>query len=549
MAEPVLRVEGLHVHYLVKSGTIEALHDISLDVPAGGVVGVVGESGSGKSTLGSAMMRLLPPNAKVGSGSLVLQGRDLFALPEETLRRIRGRRIGMIFQDPVTSLNPTFRISSQMINAQRAHTEDGRQRTDTLRQRAVQMLERVGIADAERRIDDYPHQFSGGMLQRIMIATVLLLEPDVLICDEATSALDVTLQAQILDLLKTLCREEGTALVFISHDMGVIAEMAHQVSVLYNGRVVESGSADDVLIRPQHPYTRKLLAAIPSRHGAPRAEVADRTSRHPLLEIRDLHVHFHGQRPLLGRLTDKEQQVVTAVDGVDLTLDRGEIVGLVGESGSGKTTLGKALLRLAPITSGVVNFDGTDLATLGRGEWRRRRRRLQMIFQEPYGSLSPRMRVDQLVTEPYRINRTPRDQRYAVTDLLELVHLPVEQATKYPHQLSGGQARRVGIARVLAMHPDFIVADEPTSGLDVSAASAVLDLLQELRDRLSLSLLLITHDLNVVGYLADRIAVMYQGKIVEHGTTDDVMDNAQHPYTRELLASIPKLPGEHHPQH
>lgn len=547
MAEPVLRVEGLDVRYHLKAKTVEALHDINLDVPAGGVVGVVGESGSGKSTLGSAMMRLLPPNASVGSGSLLFQGRDLLTLPEDALRRIRGRRIAMIFQDPITSLNPTFRISSQMINAQRAHAEDGRERTDTLRRRAVEMLDRVGIADAERRIDDYPHQFSGGMLQRIMIATVLLLRPDVLICDEATSALDVTLQAQILDLLKTLCHEEGTALVFISHDMGVIAEMAHQVSVLHNGRVVESGPADDVLTRPQHPYTRKLLAAIPSRHGAPRAEgeLADGATR-PLLEIHDLHVHFHGQRPLLGRVTGGQQQVVTAVDGVDLTFDRGEIVGLVGESGSGKTTLGKALLRLVPITKGEVSFDGTDLATLGRGEWRRQRRRLQMIFQEPFGSLSPRMRVDQLLTEPYRINRTPSDQRYAVAELLELVHLPGEQATKYPHQLSGGQARRVGIARALAMHPDFIVADEPTSGLDVSAASAVLDLLQELRARLSLTLLIITHDLNVVGYLADRIAVMHQGAIVEHGTTDDVMDNAQHPYTQKLLASIPKLPGENH---
>ncbi|MGH3097589.1 MAG: dipeptide ABC transporter ATP-binding protein [Streptosporangiales bacterium] len=609
MAEPALRVEHLHVGYRVKGQSFEALHDVSLEVATGGVVGVVGESGCGKSTLASTMMRLLPPNGRITSGRLSLHGQDMLALSDRGLRQVRGSRIGMVFQDPLTSLNPTFKVSTQMINALRAH--GGSRRSGSLRSQAVEMLDRVGIADPERRIDDYPHQFSGGMRQRIMVATTLLLRPDVLICDEATSALDVTLQAQILGILTELCREQGTALVVISHDIGVIAQMSDQVYVLYAGRVVESGPAVDVLARPQHPYTRKLLAAVPSRHrreerlstipgrvpslaalptgctfanrceaaqavceageppllehdrgqvrcllevrDAADVELRNRTppagegpspgagsaeSAPGLVEIRDLHVHFGGRRRLR-----RGGETVRAVDGVDLSLDRAEIVGLVGESGSGKTTLGKALLRLVTATRGEVRFEGTDIAAVSRREWRHVRRGLQMIFQDPYGSLSPRLRVDQLLTEPYHINRTLPEQRYGVDELLELVGLSSEQATKYPHELSGGQARRVGVARALAMQPDFVVADEPTSGLDVSAASAILNLLLDLRTRLSLTLLIITHDLNVVGYVADRIAVMQEGKVVELGSADAVMDNPRHAYTQNLLASIPELPA------
>ncbi|MQA02354.1 MAG: dipeptide ABC transporter ATP-binding protein [Streptosporangiales bacterium] len=612
MAEPVLQVQGLHVNYRVKSHSFEVLHDIDLDVAAGSVVGIVGESGCGKSTLASAMMRLLPPNGRVTSGRLALHGRDLLTLSCRELREVRGREIGMIFQDPLTSLNPTFRVSTQMINAQRAHADTGGRRRDELRAEAVRMLERVGIPDPQLRIDDYPHQFSGGMRQRIIVATTLLLQPNVLICDEATSALDVTIQAQILQILTELCREQGTALVVISHDIGVISQLADQVLVLYAGRVVESGAAAEVLQRPQHPYTRKLLAAVPSRHrrderlstipgrvpslaelpagctfadrchaaqdactngepplvdvagrqvrclpevrdaapsvelpgdAAPAASGAERESS-VLVRTEQLRVHFAGRRGLLDRLSAKGPTAVRAVDGVDLGLDRGEIVGLVGESGSGKTTLGKALLRLVPVTGGQVVFDGTDIATLDRRRWRGVRRGLQMIFQEPYGSLSPRLRVDQLVTEPYRINKTPPQDQYGVDELLGLVGLAAEQATKYPHELSGGQARRVGIARALAMQPAVVVADEPTAGLDVSAAAAILNLLQDLRDRLSLTLLIITHDLNVVGYVADRIAVMKQGAIVEIDTADRVMDVPQHPYTRDLLAAIPELPHD-----
>ncbi|MBO0829530.1 MAG: ABC transporter ATP-binding protein, partial [Streptosporangiales bacterium] len=482
MADPVLQVENLHVSYRVRTHSFEVLHDICLDLAPGGVVGVVGESGCGKSTLASAMMHLLPPNGRVTSGRVSLHGRDVLRLSDRDLRRVRGREIGMVFQDPLNSLNPTVRVSTQILNALRAHAQPDQRRGD-MRRDAVRMLDRVGIPDAERRIDDYPHQFSGGMRQRIMVATTLLLHPDVLICDEATSALDVTTQAQILTILTELCREQGTALVVVSHDIGVISHLADQVLVLYAGRTVESGPAAQVLAQPQHPYTRKLLAAVPSRHRRserlmtipgrvpsladlpsgctfadrchavqdacrgeepPLREVAGAQAR-CLLEVRDAAEPAEAEPPAEPRVADaagreasallrtralevhfagrRGARTVRAVDGVDLTLDRGEIVGLVGESGSGKTTLGKALLRLVPITGGDVSFHGTDLATLGRRQWRRTRRGLQMIFQEPYGSLSPRQRVAQLVTEPYRINDTPREQRYRVDELLALVGL------------------------------------------------------------------------------------------------------------------------------
>ena len=608
MPDPVLSVRGLHVDYQVSSHRFEALHAIDLDVAPGRVHGVVGESGSGKSTLGAAMMSLLPPNGHISAGGVQLQGHDLAALTERRLRHVRGRQVGMIFQDPLTSLNPTFTIATQMVSAQYAHAA-GPGTKRAARHRAIAMLERVGIPDPARRVDDYPHQFSGGMRQRIMIATALLLRPSVLICDEATSALDVTLQAQILQLLSELSVEERTALVIISHDIGVMAEMADEMTVLYAGRMVETGSAQDVLNSPQHPYTRQLLAAVPSRHRRtarlatipgrvpgladlpsgctfadrcyaaqdvcrevepelvpahrqqarcllevrdradaagldrppqePVAEPSATASEETLLAVRDLHVHFGSRGPWLDRSRDS---TIRAVDGVDLTLGRGEIVGLVGESGSGKTTLGKALLRLASITAGQVVFEGVDLSDLPRRHWQQVRRRMQMIFQEPYGSLSPRLRIQQLITEPYAINRTPEAERYAPDELLDLVGLSSEQATKYPHELSGGQARRAGIARALAVRPNLVVADEPTSGLDVSAAASVLNLLRDLRVELSLTQLIITHDLNIVGYIADRIAVMHEGRIVEIGPADELLDAPQHPYTRHLLSSAPDFP-------
>jgi peptide/nickel transport system ATP-binding protein len=608
MSEALLRVDGLHVAYHLEAGRVEALHDVDLALAESEVLGVVGESGSGKSTLSSAIIRLLPPNGQITAGSVRLAGQELLTLPEAELRKVRGGRIGMVFQDPLTSLNPTFRISTQMVNAQRAHASDGQADGRVLRRRAVEMLDRVGIADPDRRIDNYPHQFSGGMRQRIMVATVLLLRPQVLIADEATSALDVTLQAQILELIRELCREQGTSVIIVSHDIGVISEMSDRVVVLYAGRVVETGSVEAVLSRPQHPYTRKLVATVPSAARrrellstitgrvpsltslpsgctfAPRCEsaapVCERGEPHlvdvdgqlvrclldvrdatpasgaqaateraervtaarsgrSLLEVTGLRTYFSEGRGILDFLARRPPETVRAVDGVDLTVGHGEIVGLVGESGSGKTTLGKALLNLAPITDGEVVFDGVPLQQLDARGWRRMRRRMQMIFQETYGSLSPRLRIEQLITEPYRIAGTPRAERYPVGELLDLVGLSSEQATKYPHELSGGQVRRAGVARALALHPDFVIADEPTAGLDVSAAASVVNLLQDLRRRLTLSFLVITHDLNLVGYIADRIAVMYRGTIVEVGSATQIMDQPQHSYTRALLDAIP----------
>ena len=611
--QPLVQVSGLHVEYRTRSGAFEALHDIGFQLRAGEVLGVVGESGCGKSTLAAAMMGLLPPNGRVASGEIQVAGEDLLALDPAHLRRLRGERVSIIFQDPLTSLNPTFPIATQMVNAQRAHDLGDGDRDR--RQRAVEMLERVGIPDPDDRVDSYPHQFSGGMRQRIMIATALLLGPKLLIADEATSALDVTLQAQILALLRRLCREQGTAIMLISHDLGVISELSERVVVLYAGRVAEAGELDEILSRPKHPYTRKLIAAVPSRHrrderlatirgrvpslaalppgctfanrcdyaqpvceeGEPhvfqadghgarcliysppdsgydkaaaedvaRREAADsvapplpQPTDEVLLSMQGLQVHFGAEAGFLARFTGRSPAPVRAVDGIDVEFRRGEAVGLVGESGSGKTTLGKALLGLAPLTGGRVAFDSQALDELDRAGWRQLRQRIQMIFQEPSGSLSPRTNVGKLLTEPYRINDVPKEDRYSVDELLAMVGLSSEQATKYPHQLSGGQARRVGIARALAVKPEFIVADEPTSGLDVSAAASVLNLLQDLRREFDLTYLVITHDLNLVGYVTDRVAVMYLGKVVEIGTADQLFDRPRHPYTQALLASIP----------
>jgi oligopeptide/dipeptide ABC transporter ATP-binding protein len=551
---PLLRVDGLHVDYQLPQGTFHALRDINLQLDRHDIFGIVGESGSGKSTLSSAILRLLPPNGRITGGRVMFEGEDLVAHDAQGLRAVRGAGIGMVFQDPLTSLNPTFTVASQIRHAQRAHGygDDDRER----HREAIAMLDRVGIPDPEEAIGAYPHQFSGGMRQRITIATALLLRPRLLIADEATSALDVTLQAQILALLCGLCEEHGTSIIVISHDLGVIAEVCDRVTVLKDGEQVETGSVHQVLQDPQADYTRQLLAAVPSRHrrgerlrtpeedeqpgAAPQQTAASRVADEVLLEVSDLRVHFPDARGLVDWLARRPAPRVHAVDGVDLQLRRGEAVGLVGESGSGKTTLGKALLGLIPTTAGTVTFDGQRLDGLSNRDWRPLRPRIQMIFQETYGSLSPRLRVSSLLTEPYRINSIPPEDQYGVDELLEMVRLSPDQATKHPHELSGGQARRVGIARAVAVQPELIVADEPTAGLDVSAAAGILNLIRDLRRDLGLSLLMITHDLNLVGYAADRIAVMYLGHIVEIGTSDQIFDSPGHPYTQALLAAIPE---------
>ena len=610
----VLEVSGLDVKYHTRDGILTAIRGASFQLDAGEIVGVVGESGCGKSTLASAVMRLLPPNGEIAGGRILLQGRDLARLPEEGLRQLRGRDISMIFQDPMTSLNPVFTIEAQMIDILEAH-QPGRIDRSALRARAVEMLDRVGIPDAARQIQAYPHQFSGGMRQRIMIALALLSRPAVLVADEPTSALDVTLEAQIVDLIRGLRGELGTAILYITHDLGVVAQLCDRVLVMYAGYIVESGDVVSVFESPRHPYTRALLQSLPTLGElrarlrtirgrvpslrdlplgckfAPRCDIARKlcqTIEPPILQVgrqtvlchayqpqpgeaeaiaslpvlsaetaevaaqpaaastdrvmietRELRTHFRDSVTLLSQILRQPQQGVRAVDGINLQVYRGETLALVGESGSGKTTLGRTILRLENPTGGEILVEGQDVTEWSQARLRPVRARMQMIFQDPCSSLSPRMRVSDLLKEPYAIHPGALVARKEVDELLQMVGLSSEQADKYPHQLSGGQARRVGIARALTLNPDILVADEPTAGLDVSVAAGVLNLLKDLHERLNLTLIIITHNLNVVSFIADRVAVMYLGKVVELAETRDLFARPQHPYTEALMSAIP----------
>lgn len=617
----LLEVRGLEVVYHTQEGALKALHDVNFDVRPGGIVGVVGESGCGKSTVALALLRLLPPNGEITSGQLLLKGQDLMAFSAGELREMRGCDMAMIFQDPMTSLNPVFTIGTQMLDVQKAHLGSAPLTHGELQDRAGEMLGQVGIPDTAGRIDHFPHQFSGGMRQRIMIAMALMSKPALLIADEPTSSLDVTLEAQILELMKELRQTYQAAILYISHDLGVIAQLCDRVIVMYAGRVVEQGDVVSIFEQPQHPYTQALLASVPSRkhHGKhlatipgrvpslsmllPGCKFADRCpyvqtvcrqqeprcfdvadqqvrcyiyapesgyerpaqpegTRDPfsiagaprevtrpsaageqaedevLLRLNGLSTYFYERRSILEQILGREPGVVRAVDEVDLEIKRGEVIGLVGESGSGKTTLGRTILGLEPPATGQIIYDNQAIARVGPSDLRRLRARMQMIFQDPYASLSPRLRVRYLLAEPYVIHNVPAADRYTVSELLEMVGLSDEQAAKYPHELSGGQARRVGIARALALHPEFLIADEPTSGLDVSVAASVLNLMNDLAEQLGLTYLVITHNLNVVGYISNRVAVMYLGWLVEVGPTSRIFDSPAHPYTLALLSAI-----------
>ncbi|MBC7241704.1 MAG: ABC transporter ATP-binding protein [Anaerolineae bacterium] len=611
--DPVLDVRNLEIKYHVRDGTLTAVRNLSFTVGAGEIVGIVGESGCGKSTVASAIMRLLPPNGVISAGQILFQGRDLCRLSQEEMRDIRGKDISMIFQDPLTSLNPVFSIKEQMLDAQRAHQPKAD--TKELLERAVRMLERVGIPDAADRIEDYPHQFSGGMRQRIMIAIALLSNPALLIADEPTSALDVTLEAQILELIRGLRDEFGTSVLYITHDLGVVAQLCDRVIVMYAGNLVEAGDVFRIFQSPKHPYTRALLRSHPSHSlraerlrtirgrvpslrdlppgckFAPRCDYATQTchleepgyltidgqvilchSYHPepaaeavelipgshsrravvqavrdralaesdvVVETRGLRTYFYDTAGLLAQLMGRQAGAVRAVDGVDLRVHRGETLALVGESGSGKTTLGRTILRLERPTAGQIIVEGQDITHWPQSKIRPLRARMQMIFQDPISSLSPRMKVSSILLEPFRIHHVPvEDPKKTVDELLEMVGLSSEQADKYPHQLSGGQARRVGIARALALRPDLLVADEPTAGLDVSVAAGILNLLKDLREQLNLTYIIITHNLNVIGFIADRVAVMYLGRVVELAPTELLFTAPKHPYTEALMSAI-----------
>ncbi|MES2666206.1 MAG: ABC transporter ATP-binding protein [Pseudomonadota bacterium] len=524
---PVLAVSNLTVQ--VGSGTA-LVQDLSFTLARGETLAIAGESGSGKSITSLAIMGLLPPNVRITTGSVQFGGTDLATLPEAQMRPLRGNRISMIFQDPMSSLNPVLTIGAQLTEAIRAHDPVSRA---TARTRALAALTAVRLSQPERRLNQYPHELSGGMRQRVMIAMALALRPEVLIADEPTTALDVTVQREVLDLLRDLQRDLGTAIILITHDMGVVAEMADRVIVMKSGQMVEQAKTADLFARPTAQYTRDLLAAVPRMGaGAVRAPV----DTAPVARLTDVVVRFPLRSGLLGRAS----HYVHAVEHVSLDIRRGETFALVGESGCGKSTIAKALVGLVP-HQGRIEVAGQPLAGQTAVQWRAMRRRVQFVFQDPMASLDPRMRVGDLIAEPLVIHGvgTPADHRARVADLLQRVGLPAAMMARYPHEFSGGQRQRICIARALALQPDLIIADESVSALDVSVQARVLDLLGTLQKEFGIAYLFISHDMAVVENISDRVAVMYLGQIVEMGSRAQIFGDPQHPYTRRLIEAVP----------
>jgi peptide/nickel transport system ATP-binding protein len=534
VSEALLSVSDLRVGFTTEGGHVQAVDGVSFDLARGEVLAIVGESGSGKSVTAQTIIGLTrSANASIG-GSVRLRDRELIEASDSELREVRGKEIAMVFQDPMTSLNPVHRVGDQIVEAIRAHRPDASKAE--AQQRAVELLDSVGIPDAGRRARDYPHEFSGGMRQRAMIAMALALEPEVLIADEPTTALDVTIQAQILRLLERLNREHGLATILITHDLGVVAEIADRVLVMHEGKIVERGSLDDVFYSPADPYTRKLLGAVLRLDQAPPLRAS--RGEGSLLEVTDLVKHYAVRDgPSIGRQADR----MRAVDGVSFSIARGETLGLVGESGSGKSTACRAVLQLLAPTSGSVRFEGREIAGLSRRQMRPLRAQMQMIFQDPYASLNPRKRVGQIVGDPLRLQgrASGAELRKQVQELLERVGLAPEHYGRYPHEFSGGQRQRIGIARAVALRPKLIVADEPVSALDVSIRAQIVDLLADLQDEFGLTYLFVAHDIGVIRHVSDRIAVMHEGKIVEQGPADHVCEQPSDPYTKTLLAAVP----------
>ena len=532
----LLSVTDLHVAFKQGAEWIPAVDGISFRIDQGECFALVGESGSGKSVTALSVLRLLPHNGRITGGRVRLDEADLFDLPEYAMGGVRGRRIGIVFQDPMSSLNPVMSIGRQIGESLRLHLG---LKGGALKRRTMELLDQVGLPEPARHLAEYPHQLSGGMRQRVMIAMALAGEPDLLIADEPTTALDVTIQAQILELLKRLRREHGMALWLITHDFGIVAELADRVAVMRAGKIVEQ-SGPEFFQAQQHPYSRELLAAMPRLDACPPRPNSLPKGEAALLEVEDFKVYYPIKRGLLQRTVDHAR----AVDGVSFAMGKGETLALVGESGCGKTTLGKGILDLIGNSGGRVRFEGVDITELRGEERRRRRAEMQIVFQDPYSSMNPRMVVGDIVEEGLRALRPDlgeAERRERAEDLLDSVGLPAEARLRYPHEFSGGQRQRICIARALAVNPKLIVCDEPTSALDVSVQAQILRLLRELRERRGLSYLFITHDLAVVAELADRVAVMHRGRIVELGETRQVLFEPTHEYTRRLLAAVPKL--------
>ncbi len=612
----MLTVKNLRLGFTAGRQTLAAVDGISFAISSGETFALLGESGCGKSVTAQGIMRLLPAAGRVLTGSVQLDGEELLALPEADMRRIRGGRMAMIFQEPATSLNPVLTVGRQIGEVLERHRN---LRGEAATGRMLELLRQVGIADPERRLGEYPFQLSGGMKQRVMIAIALAGEPQLLIADEPTTALDVTVQAQILDLLAGLQAERGMGMLLITHDLGVVARMAHRIGVMYAGELVEVASREEFFTRPRHPYTQALFAALPevSRRGLKLTTIpgqvpalsampggcrfADRcahvmpicrtvspdwrevgtghvvrchwtgeaadveTTGHaitelniepgrPFLEMNQLKVHFPIRRGLLQRTVGH----VRAVDGVSMAISAGRTLALVGESGCGKTTVGKALLQLIKPTDGSVKLGGGELVGMTPKRLRAARRHMQMVFQDPFASLNPRMRVGEIIAEGMTVLTLKVDanaQREAVAALLKQVGLPDEAAGRYPHEFSGGQRQRIAIARALAVQPELLICDEPTSALDVSVQAQILNLLKRLQEELGVAYLFITHNFAVVEYLAHDVAVMYLGRIVEQGRAEEVLRSPKHPYTQALLSAVPvprleahasviRLPGE-----
>ena len=561
MTDDLLQIADLSVHFPTRKAVFVAVDNAELVVKPGEIHGLVGESGAGKSTIGAAVMGLLEPPGFIAGGTIAFQGEAISGRDAEGMRSLRGAKISMIFQDPLTSLNPLLTVEQQLVETIQLHLKLG---AAEARDRAVELLDRVGIPDPEERIQQYPHQFSGGMRQRVVIALALCSEPDVIIADEPTTALDVSIQAQILDLIKELARERQVGVILITHDMGVIADTTDTVTVMYKGEVVESGPTAEVLGNPEHPYTKSLIAAVPRPTlKVRRFPQLSYGGREITFKIEDLARNWPKPEPSKsGKLVEVDQitktfvqkqslipsmrTYFTAVDKVSFDIRDGEVFGLVGESGSGKSTVARMIATLYEVDGGRIFFDGTEVTALkSRDELEAYRRQIQMIFQDPFSSLNPRMRVDAIVAEPVLHHKILSGSAVQdrVDELLQRVGLGAEAGRKYPHEFSGGQRQRISIARALATQPRFLICDEPTSALDVSIQAQILNILKDLQEHLGLTMLFISHDLPVVRQMCDRVGVMRHGKLVEVAETETLFANPQEPYTRELLSLMPRLDG------
>ena len=528
MSEPILKVEHFNVDFWVDGVWYPAAIDMNFKLEPGRVLAIVGESGSGKSTTALGLMDLLASNARM-SGSVKVKDIEMLGAPQATLRRNRGKEVAYIFQEPMTALNPVYTIGFQIVETLRTHFDMGPTEAEA---RAIELIKLVDIPDPEKSINKYPHQLSGGQRQRAMIAQALACDPGLLVADEPTTALDVTVQAEILDLMRDLKDKLNSAILLITHDMGVVADMADEILVMKDGNTVEHGDADQIFNRPKHPYTQSLLAAVPKLGSSPKRNLKLDKETKPVLKLENVTIEY----PKRGRIP-----AFTAVKDFNLEIFPGEIVGLVGESGSGKTTVGRAAIGLLPIKSGKIEIVGQDISHANQKELFSIRSHTGIVFQDPASSLNPRLPIGESIGEPIFLAKlaSGAELNKRVEDLLEQVELPRSYRNRFPHELSGGQRQRVGIARALALTPDLLIADEPTSALDVSVQARFLELLQELQEKLNFACLFISHDLAVVDILSHRIAVMQEGRLVEVGERDQILKKPKDDYTRKLIAAVP----------